>query len=189
MSTEKKQFCAQCGSPIQEGNKFCPDCGAKVAPTAAEQQSETQSTVTQTNGAQTTGTQATGTQTTQATGTQTTATQAGTQYVNNVPQQTTGYSNQYAGAYAQPQYNRFGTEMAPVMSIGSYILTFFILSIPIVGLIMFFVWAFDNSNPNRRNLVVAQFLWALICFFVALVFFILFASVLAEMFGSYSYYY
>lgn len=192
MTTEKKQFCTNCGAPLEENNKFCPDCGAKVTPAEAtsEQQSGSQSAQSTQNTQNNQFTQ--NTQNTQSTGTQS------TQYVNTVPQQsTTGYSAPYTGTYTQPQYNNYSaapaTNTAPVMSIGSYILTFFLLSIPIVGLIMFFVYAFDTTNLNRRNLVIAQFLWGLICSVAAFLLFIVFFSALSELFyssfGGYSGYY
>ena len=59
---------------------------------------------------------------------------------------------------------------APVMSLGDWIITLIVLAIPIVGLVMLFVWAFSSStNPNKANLCKAYLIFALIaivCFFL-----------------------
>ena len=40
-----------------------------------------------------------------------------------------------------------------VMTVWQYLLTFLIAAIPIVGIVVMFVWAFSQDiNPNRRNL-------------------------------------
>jgi hypothetical protein len=42
-------------------------------------------------------------------------------------------------------------ESSPV-SLGDWILTLIVLAIPLVGLIMLFVWGFSSStNPSKRN--------------------------------------
>jgi hypothetical protein len=59
---------------------------------------------------------------------------------------------------------------APVMSLGDWIITLIVLAIPIVGLVMMFVWAFSSgTNPNKANLCKAYLIFALItivCFFL-----------------------
>ena len=38
------------------------------------------------------------------------------------------------------------------MSVGDWILTLFITAIPLIGLVMLFVWAFGSGdNPNKTN--------------------------------------
>lgn len=99
------------------------------------------------------------------------------------------YADPHYGANQPPPYANSGNRggpLAPVMSIGSYLLTFFVLSIPIVGFILFIVWAFDTTNLNRRNMLIAQFIWALICSAVAIVLLIIFASSLAAIFSQFS---
>ena len=50
---------------------------------------------------------------------------------------------------------------APVMSLGDWLTTFIVLVIPIVGLIMVFVWGFSKTtNPNKSNFCKATLiLW------------------------------
>lgn len=40
--------------------------------------------------------------------------------------------------------------IAPQMSVGSWVITFLILAIPLVNIIMMFIWAFDATS-QRRN--------------------------------------
>lgn len=56
-------------------------------------------------------------------------------------------------------------ESAPV-SLGDWILTLIILAIPIVGLVMLFVWGFSSSTqPSKQNFCRAS----LILYLIALV--------------------
>ena len=48
------------------------------------------------------------------------------------------------------------TNVAPIMSIGQWLVTFLLMAIPIVNIIMIIVWlASKNENPNRKNWVLA----------------------------------
>ncbi|WP_258166510.1 hypothetical protein [Paenibacillus sp. PCH8] len=48
------------------------------------------------------------------------------------------------------------------VSFGSWMLTLFLMMIPIVNIIMLFVWAFGDSNPSKANYAKAALLWAAI---------------------------
>ena len=49
------------------------------------------------------------------------------------------------------------------VSIGDWMLTYFLLFIPLVGLIMLFVWAFgSHTPPSKANWAKALLLWGLI---------------------------
>lgn len=48
------------------------------------------------------------------------------------------------------------------MAIGSWLLTFLIMCIPVVGLVMMFVWAFGSGNQTRATYFKAMLIWALI---------------------------
>ena len=53
---------------------------------------------------------------------------------------------------------------APVMSLGDWIITFIILAIPLVNIIMLFVWGFSSStNPNKANFAKATLIVYLVC--------------------------
>jgi hypothetical protein len=62
---------------------------------------------------------------------------------------------------------------APVMSLGDWIITFIVLAIPLVNIIMLFVWGFSSStNPNKSNFCKAY----LILMLIAIVLFFLFGG-------------
>ena len=75
------------------------------------------------------------------------------------------------------------------VSVGDWIITFIITAIPLVGLIMLFVWAFgDGTNPSKRNWARAYLILGLIAFVLVIIFFILFYSFLANTFSGYQSY-
>ncbi|MCB1571851.1 hypothetical protein [Dokdonella immobilis] len=62
---------------------------------------------------------------------------------------------------------------APVMSLGDWIITFIVLAIPLVNIVMLFVWAFSSgTNPNKSNFCKAYLILAL----VAIVLFFIFGG-------------
>lgn len=44
------------------------------------------------------------------------------------------------------------------MTTGQWVLTMIVFMIPLVNIVMFFVWAFGRGNPNRANFCKALFL-------------------------------
>jgi len=57
----------------------------------------------------------------------------------------------------QQQYQQ--PQMAPVISVKEWMLIMFVMIIPLVNIIMMFVWAFSEGNPNRQNYFKASLLW------------------------------
>ena len=62
--------------------------------------------------------------------------------------------------------------VAPVMSVGEWMLTLLILALPLVNIIMLFVWALGGgTNPTKANYCKASLIWIAIvivlyvCFF------------------------
>jgi len=56
------------------------------------------------------------------------------------------------------------TEQNPV-SVGEWVLTYLILCVPIVNIVMLFVWAFGSStNPSKANWAKASLIWFAIAF-------------------------
>ena len=54
---------------------------------------------------------------------------------------------------------------APVVSLGEWIITFIVLAIPIVNIVMLFVWAFSGAtNPSKQNFCKATLIVYLVCF-------------------------
>ena len=66
-------------------------------------------------------------------------------------------------------------NVAPVMSIGQWLVTFLLMAIPIVNIIMIIVWiASKDENPNRKNWILAYLIVIAISFVLT---FIIFGSI------------
>ena len=76
-----------------------------------------------------------------------------------------------------PNQPNFAAGEAP-LSVGQWMLTLFLLAIPIVRFIMLLVWAFGDGNRSRKNFCRATLLWALIAIGVTLIFYLLCGSLL-----------
>ncbi|WP_223829891.1 hypothetical protein [Paenibacillus arenilitoris] len=67
---------------------------------------------------------------------------------------------------AYPQHDGYGYNpnqpVAPVITVKEWMLTMLIMIIPIVNIIMMFVWAFGDGNPSKQNYFKASLLWAAI---------------------------
>lgn len=69
----------------------------------------------------------------------------------------------------------------PVMKVSDWFITIFITAIPLVGLIMLFVWSFgSDTNQSKANWAKAMLLWYL----VLLILYILIAMVFGAAFLS-----
>lgn len=68
------------------------------------------------------------------------------------------------------------------ITISDWMLTIFIASLPLVGIIMLFVWAFSNNVPvSKANWAKAMLLWSLIVIILVAVFMVIFGS---QFFGT-----
>ena len=66
-----------------------------------------------------------------------------------------------------------------VMSTKDWVITFLISGIPIVGIVMIFIWAFgDNTNPNKANWAKATLVMVLIVIAIYILFFAIFGAAL-----------
>jgi hypothetical protein len=82
------------------------------------------------------------------------------------------------------QQNLPGTIRHEV-SIGEWVVTILIASLPLIGLIMLFVWAFgDGANPSKKNWAIATLIWFAIAIVLAILFFVIFGAIIASMFGG-----
>lgn len=71
------------------------------------------------------------------------------------------------------------------MSVKDWFLTMLITYIPLVGLVMLFVWAFDsNTNLNKKNFAKASLLWMLVGIAIALIIVVLFLGAFLSLLGS-----
>jgi hypothetical protein len=71
------------------------------------------------------------------------------------------------------------------LSVSDWVLTIFLSSIPVVGLILLLIWAFGDNQPSEKvNWAKATLIWYLIGIVVVSFFFMLFgAALLAGMAG------
>lgn len=73
-------------------------------------------------------------------------------------------------------------ESAEVLSTKDWLITLIIAAIPIVNIIMMFVWGFgDGTNPNKANWAKAYLLFIAIA---AVLYFLLMVVVFGVMWGS-----
>ena len=64
------------------------------------------------------------------------------------------------------------------MSMKDWFITLLISYIPLVGLIMLIIWAFDsNTNVNKKNWAKASLIWMLVGIGIAIIILVIFMSV------------
>ena len=81
-----------------------------------------------------------------------------------------------------PQQQQYGQAQAPVIGVGEWVVTYIVLALPIVGLIMAFVWGFGSgTNPNKANFCKAYliFIAIAVALYVLLIVFIVGAGAAA----------
>lgn len=70
------------------------------------------------------------------------------------------------------------------MSVGDWMLTIFLTAIPIVGIVMLFVWAFgDGTNTSKQNWAKATLIWFGIFIVLYILFFVVIFSSGSMMMG------
>ena len=80
--------------------------------------------------------------------------------------------------YQDNQYDYSQQSDNSPMDLKDWILTLIVLLIPCVGIVMYFVWAFEsNGNINRRNFCRAQLIIFAVLLGIYLVLFMLFGVV------------
>lgn len=66
------------------------------------------------------------------------------------------------------------------MSVKDWLITFLILAIPVVGLVMLFIYAFGNDqNIHKQNWAKAQLIWIAIILALVFLVFLIFGSIFA----------
>ena len=85
--------------------------------------------------------------------------------------------------YQQP--NGYTTEAEAPNSIGDWVLTIFLTCIPLVGLVLLFVWAFGgNTQKSKANWAKAQLIWTAVGIVCWIIFYVtLGAAIINEMGG------
>jgi len=110
------------------------------------------------------------------------------------PQQPVYNQAPYGGQNPYPPYNQqpsYPPQYAPQqpaaqqMTLGNWILTMIVLSIPVVGFIMLFVWGFGGQEqPSRRTYCQATLLWILIVVVISIIIFLITGISLGALFAS-----
>ncbi|WP_322903348.1 hypothetical protein [Paenibacillus campi] len=81
------------------------------------------------------------------------------------------YNNTPPGYPPQPG------QAAQVISVKDWMITLLLLAIPLVNIIMLFVWAFSGgTNRSKSNYAKAALIWAAIWIVVYIIFFALFGA-------------
>lgn len=71
------------------------------------------------------------------------------------------------------------------VSTGDWFATLFIAALPLIGLILLFVWAFGNStSPCKANWAKATLLWYLVFLVLGMFFLILGAAIVGNIFSE-----
>lgn len=104
-------------------------------------------------------------------------------YNQQYTQQNYGNSN-YQTNFVPPQQDN--GNLAPVMTVGDWIITSLLLAIPIANIVLLFVWAFDSgTNPNKKNFCRAALIFAAIGFGLVILFTLVIGSFIASMAGRF----
>lgn len=78
-----------------------------------------------------------------------------------------------------------GSQHQP-MSVGDWLITLIITALPLIGIIMLFVWAFGgDTNPTKANWAKANLILFLIAIVLLIIFFAAFSAFLSAMFSGY----
>ena len=70
----------------------------------------------------------------------------------------------------QPYQNPGAWEDTAPLSVGACTLMFVVSAIPVVNIIMLFVWGFGNSNRNRKNWARAQLIITAVVIVLCIIF-------------------
>jgi len=74
-------------------------------------------------------------------------------------------------------------DTAPIVSVKEWLLTMLIMIIPVVNIVMMFVFAFGEGNPSKQNYFKAALIWAaIILAFYLLIVVLLFGTLFATNF-------
>jgi hypothetical protein len=145
-------FCANCGNKLPDGAKFCGGCGAKTEPVQPAYTASAEPAPIRPNPPSS---------------------------VYPPPVQT---APSYQQAYTSPQPAAYsGRPGDEPLRVGQYIGMFLLMCVPILNIILLFVWGFGSSvNLNKKNFARAS----LILCAIMLIFWIVAGKVLLDSLGS-----
>jgi len=66
-------------------------------------------------------------------------------------------------------YREYQEYLRKPLTVGEWFIMMLVTAIPVVGIVMLFVWAFsENTNVNKANWAKASLLWLVVGIFIAL---------------------
>lgn len=153
-------FCNNCGNKLPDDAKFCGGCGTRFEPAQPAYASAEQ-----------------------------TATQPSSPPVYAPPMQTPPpYQQSYSPPQQQPFYSS-QIDNGP-LSVGQYIGMFLLLLVPILNIVLLFVWGFGGAiNPNKKNFARAYLIMIAIGIVIGIVLGGVITSIIGSIFSDYYYYY
>jgi len=85
------------------------------------------------------------------------------------------------------QDNSQEIQNQPTVSVGDWVLTIFISGLPLIGLIMLFVWGFGSDTPvNKANWAKATLIWYAIGIVFVIIFFMAFGAIIFSNLDSFA---
>lgn len=157
-----ERFCDKCGSLVSGDGEFCPSCGARMS-SAFSNSSVSGGGVNLSK-------------------------PSGDSMPNNsysggyqAPVQPTPMNNTYSGqsnynqqVYPGQVYPGAGNALNQPMTVGQWMLTIFLSSLGIIGIVMLFIWAFDSTTPlvkknYARAMLIFQAIAVGLCIFIFII--------------------
>ena len=159
-------ICTECGKTVADGKKFCTNCGKPVRASARKTPVKTSKTDAAPS-------KPAPKSESKAAPKSSPAQKSESKSISK-PETKAASKSEPVSVSAPPQ----GSPYA-VMGVGSFVLASFLMSIPVIGLIIGIVWAFGGcNNLNRRNLARAFLIFLLIGIVLSIVAFLLLRTVL-----------
>ncbi|MBI9030944.1 hypothetical protein JEZ13_02915 [bacterium] len=73
-------------------------------------------------------------------------------------------------------------QNSQIVTVGDWIVTYLIMIVPLVNIIMLFVWAFGSNTPaSKANWAKAALIWGLIMTIIYILFFAAFSAMLTDL--------
>lgn len=89
-------------------------------------------------------------------------------HTQQMPPQSQQYQQYQQQQYQQPR--QMYLQPNDTTTTGQWVLNLFLVAIPIIGLILLFVWAFgSNTPPSKQNWARANLIWILIAILLSII--------------------
>lgn len=146
-----ERFCNKCGSLVSGDGVFCPNCGEKLDSVVDLGKSDDSVSAPVTPSAPVNTSMPSAPMSSPS-----------VYSTNNTTNSTTGVgSNQgQIPNYGAPVYPQNNNNNNSEMTVGQWVLTIFLSSLGIIGLILLFVWGFGSNTPTaKKNYARAMLIW------------------------------